>query len=577
MPYSHELHRSDVELVAAFRGQRWKGDVADLLEIPYTYLVHILYRRKDRERYRSFVIPKRSGSPRIISAPTRDLAILQSKLNRVFKLVYSPKPCVHGFVLGRSILTNATPHVGKKWVLNIDLKDFFPTINFGRVRGVLIAPPYRLPVPVATIIAQICTADGALPQGAPTSPILANMVCARLDGELMAISRRHRLTYTRYCDDLTFSSRRSDFPDDFASAGAGWLGKDVVLGGPLLDLIARNGFEINEDKTRLQSNSCHQEVTGLTVNSFPNVPRYYIRQLRGMLYAWRCHGLMNAALVFERKYHRGPPSNSPPDEHFRRVLRGRIEHVGMVRGRTDPVYCGLRATLHALDPTAIAAPPPPSAYRLMGQSVGGDRWTRLFQRWGKSIFQLEVTKKMDPMIGTAFALRPAALGTAAHNLTGTVNLQTHAAPVPISSTKLHALGAKEIDCALLPYAHNAACLPVDRRLPRPGEEIGIVGFASVPARHHGLGLYVGTVESLSMNYKQTITFVQVSVASAGGLSGSPVFDGLGRVIGVVIESVYEKTAVGVPHREYCTVLPIDHLLEIRMTDPDHRLPLQEVP
>lgn len=576
-PVSHELKRSDADLVTVFRQLQSKYGVADLLEIPYDYLIHILYRRKDREKYHTFAIPKRSGSPRIISAPPKDLAILQSKLNKVLQLVYKPKPCVHGFVLGRSIMTNAEPHVGKKWVLNVDLKDFFPAINFGRVRGVLMAPPYRVPVPAATAIAQICTADGVLPQGAPSSPILANMVCARLDGQLMAFARRHRLTYTRYCDDITFSSRRFALPDEIAAAGAGWIGEDVVLGGPLLDVIAANGFEINQAKTRLQLNSRHQEVTGLTVNSFPNVARYYIRQLRAMLYAWRRHGLMQAALVFGQKYYRGQASSGAPDVLFRRVLRGRIEYVGMVRGRSDPVYCRLRSMLHELDPTAIAAPPLASAYRVVRHSAGGDHWTRLYQRWGDSVFLLEVVRQGATNSGTAFALYPDAVGTAAHNLTGTVRLRTQAASVVMSSAKLHGLGRKEIDCAIVPYTHNTACVPSDRRLPNPGEEIGIVGFATVPSRHPGLGLYVGKVESLRMNYKKTITFIQVSVASGGGLSGSPVFDSRGRVLGVVVESVYERTDAGVPHREYCTVLPIEHLLQIGMTDPDHQLPLPAEP
>src|SRR5205814_3311637 len=116
------------------------------------------------------------------------------------------------FIPARSILTNAKPHLRQKFVLNVDLKDFFPTINFGRVRGVLIAKPYCLLPHIATYIARICCRDNALPQGAPTSPIISNMICSRLDRQLLRLARQYRCVYTRYADDLTFSTSMPRFP-----------------------------------------------------------------------------------------------------------------------------------------------------------------------------------------------------------------------------------------------------------------------------------------------------------------------------------------------------------------------------
>ncbi len=285
MTLSLSLVRPDDELIECFKKLASRKDIADLLEIPDNYLFRILYVRNDRLHYRKFQIKKRAGGTRTISAPTAALSVLQSKLNHVLQLIYAPKPCVHGFVLDRSILTNASPHVGKRWVLNVDIENFFPSINFGRVRGAFMARPFNLPKRAATVIAQICTADGILPQGAPTSPVLANFVCAKLDGDLMALARRFRLTYTRYCDDLTFSGRHHSFPPEVAVAAAGWIGDQVLLGPALEGLVSANGFRLNPAKTRLQLWTCHQEVTGLTVNAFPNLPRHYVRSVRGMLYA----------------------------------------------------------------------------------------------------------------------------------------------------------------------------------------------------------------------------------------------------------------------------------------------------
>lgn len=131
-------------------------------------------------KYRTFLIGKRSGGFRNINSPNESLKILQRKLNHILQLVYKPKPSVHGFTLERNIVTNSKPHTKKYFVFNIDLKEFFPTVNFGRVRGMFMAKPYLLPPKASTVLAQICCHDNQLPQGAPTSPIISNMICARL-------------------------------------------------------------------------------------------------------------------------------------------------------------------------------------------------------------------------------------------------------------------------------------------------------------------------------------------------------------------------------------------------------------
>src|SRR5207253_3206344 len=153
--------------------------------------------------FRSFEVRKRAGGARTIAAPRGALRLLQVKLLNILSEVFDPRESVHGFVRDRSIVTNADRHKGRPVLLNVDLQDFFPSINFGRVRGVFMAKPYSLPPNVATVLAQLCCLANQLPQGAPTSPIIANMVCARLDGQLQRLAKATDATYTRYADDIT--------------------------------------------------------------------------------------------------------------------------------------------------------------------------------------------------------------------------------------------------------------------------------------------------------------------------------------------------------------------------------------
>ena len=343
-----ELKADAAELVEKFNALSEPRDVASLLEIHYSLLIYHIYGSPEQKRYEKFLIPKKSGGFREIYAPVTALKIIQRKLNTVLQHVYEPKPSAHGFIRGRNIVTNATPHAGKKYVLNVDLKDFFPTINFGRVRGMFAAFPYNLNLNVATVLAQICCFNGALPQGAPTSPIISNMLCAKMDSQLQRLAKKTRCTYTRYADDITFSTSMPVFPASLAEVDS--LGQ-VRVGKELERATRENGFQINQRKVRLQKKeNQRQEVTGLTTNKFPNVNRTYIRQIRAMLHAWRKYGLDAAEAEYLARYntkHRNPQAKPPS---FERVLHGKIEFLGMVRGHDDPIYLKYRKQLEDLVP-----------------------------------------------------------------------------------------------------------------------------------------------------------------------------------------------------------------------------------
>lgn len=351
--FSHQQHQNPLllqdspeELTIKFYQLKTPLDVAKLLNIPHKRLVYHLYLVNSERRYKTFTIPKKSGGERQISTPITALKIIQQKLNQVLQAVYQVKPSVHGFVQDKNIVTNAKAHVKKRYVLNLDLENFFPSVNFGRVRGMFMGIPYHLPPDVATVLAQICCHNNQLPQGAPTSPIVTNMICGKMDSQLQRLAKDCKATYTRYADDITFSTTLKDFPADLAYIVNEDEGEKIVLGNlgeihlgvRLSSIIRENGFSVNEKKTRLQTRGNHQEVTGLTTNQFPNVDRRFVRQVRAMLHAWAKFGLESAQKEFEEKYHHSARFSGKQPPRFQDVLKGKIEFIGMVKGKDDGIY-----------------------------------------------------------------------------------------------------------------------------------------------------------------------------------------------------------------------------------------------
>lgn len=345
------------ELRAQFHTLATKEEVAALLGIDYDRLNYYLYDLHAPKRYTTFHIPKKSGGFREISAPIVPIKIIQRQLNQVLKAVYNRKESVHGFVLGQNILSNADCHFDKRYVLNIDLKDFFPSIHRGRVRGLFMAKPYKLSWEVAGILADICCFNNMLPQGAPTSPIVSNMICAKMDSYLQRLAKKHQSYYTRYADDITFSTYLSNFPSALATIN---VAGQVEVGSELQQVIEENGFKINSEKVRLQGKSHRQEVTGITVNEFPNVQRKYINQIRAMLHHWRTTDLPTAQKKFLSHYDRKGRSLDRDDELFKYVVKGKIEFLGTVRGKNSPIYIRYREQLRDLAPEMVTEPKPTS-------------------------------------------------------------------------------------------------------------------------------------------------------------------------------------------------------------------------
>jgi RNA-directed DNA polymerase len=328
-------------------------DVAAYFGTRLGRILWTLYKSPDSARYRAFEIPKRTGGMRPIHAPHGLLRELQDKMKADLDRLYQPHPNAHGFIVAKSVASNAKPHVGKRWVLNVDLEDFFPSINFGRVRGLFMKPPFDMAPAAATVCAQIATFKNGLPQGAPTSPTLSNLIAVPLDRTLLRLARSQHVTYSRYADDITFSTDDIQFPAGLALREQLADGSfTVVAGDELSKAVSASGFRMNARKVRLQGRGVRQTVTGLGVNVHINVARERIRRLRAMLHAWDKFGLDAAGNEHFYRYRGRDMTRGPHDAGgaFRNVVYGHLSFVKMVRGISDPVFLKLCSRVLELDP-----------------------------------------------------------------------------------------------------------------------------------------------------------------------------------------------------------------------------------
>lgn len=217
------------------------------------------------------------GKVRILQEPCPSLKRLQQF---IVAWVLNPAadcllPCAHGCVPGRSVLTNAQPHVGARFKIHMDLKDFFPSVSTGRVYG-LFHKIFRYPSRLAWLLAHLTTYKGALPQGAPTSPMIANLVALRLDRRLVGLAHAVSAFYTRYVDDLTFSFRRPMHPTNIQRF------LDAVQ-----KIVQEERFEVNAEKTSVVSRKRRMVVTGVVVNTVAAVPKEFRGRLRAALHQHR--------------------------------------------------------------------------------------------------------------------------------------------------------------------------------------------------------------------------------------------------------------------------------------------------
>lgn len=309
--------------------------------------------RNQKDRYKVFTIPKKSGGVRTISAPKGSLKQILTYLNMIFQAMYEPTDAAMGFVPGRSIADNAAAHIGKNYVFNTDLQDFFPSVHQARIWAMLQKKPFSLNEDLASVITGLCCMQdpkgildkkgkviGVLPQGSPCSPILTNIVCRNLDRNLLGLAKHFNLTYTRYADDITFSSDYNVFQE----------GSDFMM--EFTRIVAEQNFQINDKKTRLQKSGQRQEVTGLIVNKKVNIAREYYRDLRSLLYIWERYGQDQAYAKFCIRYKASKTYKSKKSRmpNMAAVISGKLLYMKMVMGETSSTYLTLRNKFIALCP-----------------------------------------------------------------------------------------------------------------------------------------------------------------------------------------------------------------------------------
>ncbi|MCB9895982.1 MAG: RNA-directed DNA polymerase [Planctomycetes bacterium] len=273
--------------------------------------------------YLPLYITKKNGTKRLLLAPKPRLKAIQRALHQKLVRKLPLNEAVHGFRRGRDSLSSASAHVGRDVVICMDIEEFFPSFDFRRVSGFFRAVGYSREVAVMlanlTTVApddvpnaesRYCRDIPQLPQGAPTSPGLANAICWRMDKRLAALAHRFGAEYTRYADDLTFSGH-----DDLADGA----NKFVRM---VREILLSEGLYVNEDKTRIMRKSRQQRVTGVVVNERTNVSRREFDRLKAILHNCAKHGPGG--------------QNHERHEDFAGHLRGRIAyfcHIGPERGR----------------------------------------------------------------------------------------------------------------------------------------------------------------------------------------------------------------------------------------------------
>ena len=301
-----------------------------------------------KNRYFSFDVSKKSGGVRQINSPTEGLKKILEILNFVFQHCYVSHNSSNGFELNKSIVSNAQLHIKKHYVYNIDLKDFFHSFDRNRVKFVLLKELFNFNVEkekIAYFIASLCTHpllidDGStkivLPQGSPTSPTITNILCYTLDRRLNGLAKRFNAVYSRYADDITFSSQYNIY-------------SKASFQIELKRIIQEDqSLTINTKKTRLQKTGYRKEVTGLIVNEKVNVKKRFIKKIRMWIYYWERYGYTRAQQIFINDYQKDKSHRSILHPELSNVIKGKLNFIKMVKGSNDETYLKLKKRIDIL-------------------------------------------------------------------------------------------------------------------------------------------------------------------------------------------------------------------------------------
>ena len=476
-------------------------DLLAYLEVSPAELKKIWWFR--HRMYREFNIAKASGKSRLITAPDRRLKMIQRRLAALLDQLYRVRHPVHAFVPDKSVKTNAEAHGDRRYVVNLDLEDFFGSITEARVTGLLVS--LGVPKRVSEIIARLCCRGGKLPQGAPTSPVISNMICFRLDTDLLVIAKAARAIYTRYADDITFSSYQPPAPLFEGPVPPVGRFSPELLATSLRGAISTNGFVVNGEKAHYADRNSRRIVTGVKINAGLNVDRRYIRRIRAVLHSIENSGLPAAQSKYSSAGGKGQLANH---------LRGKISYVAHLKGRADPVVRSLIGRYNrSFKQAPITLEPTPE------------------ERRDRSVWVVD--NQHDH--GTCFFLKGVGLVTSAHCVEGVMAVgvlhpskHTTIFPAAILHRDEHR-DLAILDTSAIPksdfYEMELATTAVTTT-----DRVVALGY---PSWGPGERLNIRRGEVTVLTAKFGVPLVEVTQQLSQGMSGGPVVDREGKVIAII--------------------------------------------
>lgn len=504
-----------------FKDLKDHNDVANFFNISLRHLNYMLYVMPPNKAYKEFIV-KTKKKERKIHSPNKRLKCIQNKLKDEFEKIYRPRISTFGFIKNRNTIKNAERHLDKRYIFNLDLQDYFPSISRKRIYYLLRKDPFLFNDEVAKIFSKLICFGDQLPQGSPCSPIISNMISYRMDGQLTKLAKKYNATYTRYVDDISFSftNRFKALPKAIITHNEG----ELSTGNELNQIIESNGFTINQGKVRLGKKSNRMEVTGITVNEKLNVPRRYIKKIRTLFHLIDHYNYERANEIFST-FKRTRASKHPPKIEF--ALHGMLTYLCSVIGKDDPLYYKYALRFNNYD------------FKL---KLPFEKPIKL--RMNDSLWVVECLDDSNEEVncyqGTAFSITSELIATAAH-----VVLDDHGKP--FSEIEVYKTTDADNKFALQVISFN---IEADTALCKIKEQykddsfisisnednlssnisLQLLGFPSYQRPQYSA--HTSTCHLTFETHRDSKRFFSINSPIIGGNSGGPIIDSQHRVVGI---------------------------------------------